>query len=80
MKIRVNCIVGCVFCSSLNYRLPDEVLVGKLVPVDGFPPGSVPPCEVASLRHETRNNPVEDRVLLIRSIPRQTTIGRRHVM
>lgn len=46
--------------------LPDEVFVGKFVPVDGFSPGSVPPREVASLCHETRNYPVEDRVLLIR--------------
>lgn len=42
---------------------PDEILIGKLIPVDGFSPGPVSPREIASLGHETRDDAVENRVL-----------------
>ena len=44
--------------------LQAEVLVLKLVAVDGLPPGSVPSGEIASLTHEVGDDTVEGGALV----------------
>ena len=48
--------------------LQAEVLVLKLVAVDGFPSGSVPSGEIASLTHEVGDDTVEAGALVAESL------------
>ena len=59
-----------------------EVLVVKFVPVDALPTGAVPFGDVATLRHELRNDPVEwaSKVVELLSMTTLTgtTVGKLH--
>merc|ERR1719264_1897705 len=50
--------------------LEGEILVRKLVTVDGFAAGAVSPREVAALAHEVDDDPVERAALEVQGLPR----------
>lgn len=48
--------------------LEDEVLVSKLLTVDGLSTSAIVVCEVTSLQHEVGDHPVEGRVLVAKTL------------
>merc|ERR1719240_1279952 len=55
---------------ALTSVLELEVLIGKLLAVDGFAASAVAAGEIATLKHELRDHTVEDRALVVQRLAR----------